>query len=80
VTLDIREGWSAFAASPGTEIALHRRRARRPRIELSVKGDLGERHARRARLAERRTVRGREVCMGKDRDGNSIQLSADPPD
>jgi len=22
-------------------------------------------------------VRGREVCTGKDRDGNSIQLSAD---
>ena len=81
---EIREGWSAFLASKHTEIAFHQGKGRRPRIELLVKGDLREAravmNARGARLGECRSVRGRTVCLGKDRDGNSIQLSAEPSD
>lgn len=79
---DIRAGWSAFRASKTTEIAFHRGKGRRPRIELVVEGELREGrallNARGARLGECQKVRGRDVCVGKDRDGNSIQLSADP--
>jgi hypothetical protein len=32
---------------------------------------------RGARLGECKTVRGRDVCVGKDRGGNSVQLSAE---
>jgi catechol 2,3-dioxygenase-like lactoylglutathione lyase family enzyme len=78
----IREGWSAFLASKHTEIAFHRGKGRRPRIELVVKGDLQEARTllndRGARLGECKNVRGRAVCVGKDRDGNAIQLSAEP--
>jgi hypothetical protein len=37
-------------------------------------------NARGARLGACKTVRGRTVCLGKDRDGNSIQLSGEPSD
>jgi len=78
---EIREGWAAFVAAPHLEIALHRGKGRYPRIELSVRGNLEEAQeslsARGALLGPIKTVRGRQVCAGKDRDGNSIQLSAD---
>ena len=78
---DVREGWSAFRASKDTEIAFHRGKGRRPRIELVVKCDLravrAALNARGARLGECKSVRGRDVCVGKDKDGNSVQLSAD---
>ena len=78
---DVREGWSAFRASKDTEIAFHKGTGRRPRIELVVKGDLREAraalNARGARLGECKKMRGRDVCVGKDKDGNSVQLSAD---
>ena len=77
----IREGWAAFIAAPHMEIALHRGKGRYPRIELSARGNLEDAraslNARGARLGQSKTVRGRAVCTGKDRDGNSIQLSAD---
>ena len=78
---DVREGWSAFHASRDIEIAFHRGKGRRPRIELVVEGDLREARAllneRGARLGTCKKVRGREICIGNDRDGNSVQLSAD---
>lgn len=78
---DIRDGWSAFRASKETEIAFHKGKGRRPRIELVVKGDLREAraalNARGARLGECKKVRGRDVCVGKDKDGHSVQLSAE---
>ena len=71
---DVREGWSSFHASRDIEIAFHRAKGRGPRIELLVEGDL-----RGARLGSCKKVRGREICIGKDSDGNSVQLSADSP-
>jgi hypothetical protein len=48
---------------------------------LVVRGSLREAraalNARGARLGECKSVRGRDVCVGKDRDGNSVQLAAD---
>jgi hypothetical protein len=48
---------------------------------LVVNGDLREArallNARGARLGEGKIVRGRDVCVGKDRDGHSIQVSAE---
>jgi hypothetical protein len=77
---DVREGWSSFLASVDVEIAFHRGKGRRPRIELVVDGDLREArdllNTRGARLGSCEELRGREICTGKDRDGNSIQLSA----
>ena len=78
---DVREGWSSFHASRDIEFAFHRGKGRRPRIELLVEGDLREARAllneRGARLGNCKEVCGREICIGKDRDGNSVQLSAD---
>ncbi|HUO62871.1 MAG TPA: hypothetical protein VMT97_04160 [Terriglobales bacterium] len=34
-------------------------------------------NARGARLGECKSVRRRDVCVGKDKDGNSVQLSAE---
>ena len=77
----IREGWAAFAVAPQMEIALHRGKGRYPRIELSVRGSLEDAratlNARGARLGPSKSLRGRKICAGKDRAGNSIQLSAD---
>ena len=77
---DVREGWSAFRGSAETEIAFHRGTGRRPRIELVVEGGLEEARAllneRGARLGPCKEVRGRLICSGKDRDGNTIQLAA----
>ena len=79
--VDVREGWSSFHASRDVEIAFHRGKGRRPRIELLVEGDLREARAllneQGARLGACKTLLGREICVGKDRDGNTIQLSAD---
>ena len=79
VANDIREGWAGFAGSGGVEIAFHSGKGRRPRLEFTTANDLGETreylNERGARLGPIKEVRGRQVCLGKDRDGNSIQVS-----
>ena len=79
---DVREGWSSFHASDDIEIAFHRGKGRRPPIELAVEGDLQKARTflneRGARLGSCKTIRGREICVGKDRDGNSVQLASAP--
>ena len=76
-----RDGWSAFPAAGGIEVAFHRGRGRRPRLEYVTADDLDE--TRRvlneagARLGPIKEVAGRRLCSGKDPDGNTVQISAD---
>lgn len=76
---DIRTGWSAFSVAPNVEIAFHKGKGRNPRLEFvtdqalsAVRLSLNEKGVRLGPIKE---LRGRKMCNGKDRNGNTIQIT-----
>ncbi|MEM6452440.1 MAG: VOC family protein [Cyanobacteria bacterium P01_D01_bin.105] len=79
--IDIRAGWSEFGDGDVT-IALHHGKGRKPRLEFVTAGSLEDSrtylNAQGARLNPIKELRGKPILMGKDRDGNNIQISEQP--
>lgn len=75
---DIRVGWSEFGCGNVT-IAFHRGKGRKPRLEFVCNNTLEQSQdyfrGRGARLGEIREFLGKRIIVGKDKDGNSIQIS-----
>jgi catechol 2,3-dioxygenase-like lactoylglutathione lyase family enzyme len=77
---DIREGWAGFKAGKEFEIAFHRGKGRAPRLEFvagKLKAAREALNAKGARLGPVKSLLGRKICTGKDKDGNTIQLSGE---
>lgn len=76
--VDVRTGWSEYGNGDVT-IALHRGKGRKPRLEFVAKGSLEEArdyfNDRGARLGAIKELRGKRIVVGKDKDGNTIQIS-----
>lgn len=79
--VEVRSGWSEFGDGDVT-IALHKGKGRKPRLEFVAVGSLEEScanlNARGARIGPIREVAGKRVVVGKDKDGNNIQISEQP--
>ena len=79
--VEVRAGWSEFGDGDVT-IALHKGKGRKPRLEFVTVGSLEESctylNSRGARLGPIKEVRGKRIMIGKDRDGNNIQISEQP--
>lgn len=76
---DIRRGWSAFRVSSNFEIAFHHGKGRKPRLGFTTSQNLAmareQLNKGGARLGPLKKLIGKSICMGKDADGNIIQLS-----
>ena len=75
---DVRAGWSEFGDGDVT-IALHKGKGRKPRLEYVTFGSLEESrtylNSRGARLSPIKEVRGKRILVGKDKEGNNIQIA-----
>lgn len=76
--VDVRAGWSEFGDGEVT-IALHRGKGRKPRLEFETECCLEDLRAclaeRGVRLGVIKEVRAKRIVVGKDKDGNTIQIS-----
>lgn len=76
--VDVRAGWSEYGSGDVT-IALHRGKGRKPRLEFVTKGSLEDSrdyfNDRGARLGAIKELLGKRIVKGKDKDGNTIQIS-----
>ena len=76
--VEIRKGWSEFR-SGCCVIALHKGKGRKPRLEFHTTDSLEAArealNSRGARLGPIKTLAGKRVSLGKDLDGNTIQLA-----
>lgn len=79
--VDVRDGWSEFGNGDVT-IALHRGKGRKPRLEFVTTGSLEDARVylkeRGARIGEIKERLGKRIAVGKDKDGNTIQISERP--
>ncbi len=78
---DVRTGWSEYGNGDVT-IALHKGKGRKPRLEFVTEDSLEqtreELNARGARFGPIKERLGKRITVGKDKDGNTIQLSEQP--
>lgn len=76
--VEIRRGWSEFRSGQFL-IALHKGKGRRPRLEFEALACLEESrdmlNAKGAKLGPIKELTGRRVSAGRDKDGNTVQLS-----
>jgi len=79
---DIRNGWSAYKANGKFEIAFHRGKGRKPRLEfftdedlVSVRDRMNSAGAKLGPIAE--VSESVCKCRGKDPDKNSIEIFAE---
>lgn len=76
----IKSGWSSFSDSRHFEIAFHRGKGRKPRLEFETNIALSiareKLNADGAKLGSIKELAEKSICVGKDSNGNNIQLSS----